>query len=182
MITEYKHPKAGYEVLIYHQCAKLSSELLTFYFGKDLMNWFGVHWMLLVAQVVGIARVFGYGFMSSDPEHLNITLIWEFLKGLNSGLFFSAAVHVSNQIAPKGCENTAQGIFGGMYNGVVAALAGLVDGYIIDAFPTVKEGLRIMFLSTGAAASIITLVFFIKFALIDRVIFVGKGTIVKSNA
>ena len=122
-------------MLFYQQCAKLSSELLIFYFGKNLMDFLGVHWMLLVSQFAGIARVFGYGFMSSKPEHLYITLIWEFLKGLNTGLFFSAAVRVSNEIAPKGCGNTAQGIFGGVYNGVAAALAGMIGGYTVDAFP-----------------------------------------------
>jgi len=182
LVAEYKRPKDDFRVIFYQQCAKLSSELLIFYFGKNLMAIFGVHWMLLISQFAGIARVVGYGLMSSDADKLWITLIWEFLKGLNTGLFFSAAVRISNDIAPKGCGNTAQGIFGGIYNGVAAALAGVIGGYTVDAFPTVIEGLRMMFLTTGAAAGVITVIFMIKFALFDRVIFVGKGSAMKSHA
>ena len=80
LVAEYKLPKADYRVLFYQQCAKLSSELLIFYFGKSLMAIFGVHWMLLISQFAGIARVLGYGLMSSEPDKLWLTLIWEFLK------------------------------------------------------------------------------------------------------
>ena len=182
LVAEYKHEKDGYGVLFYQQCAKLSSELLIFYFGKNLMALFGVHWMLLISQFTGIARVLGYGLMPSDPSLLMLTLIWEFLKGLNTGLFFSAAVRISNDIAPKGCGNTAQGIFGGVYNGIAAALANLISGFVIDALPPVKHGIPIMFLMTAAAAGAVTVIFMIKFALFDRVIFVGKGSAVKSHA
>jgi len=182
LVAEYKHPKADYWMLFYQQCAKLSSELLIFYFGKNVMSIFGVHWMLLISQFAGIARVLGYGLMSSDSDKLWISLIWEFLKGLNTGLFFSAAVRISNDIAPKGCGNTAQGIFGGIYNGAAAALAGVIGGYTVDALPTVKDGLRMMFLTTGAAAGAVTVIFMIKFAIFDRVIFVGKRSSSKSQA
>ena len=163
---------AGKDVwyIFYSQGPKLVSEVSVYFYGKELMKYFGVHWMLLMSQVTGIIRVFGYGL----GKHRYLVLIWELMKGLNTGLFFTAAVRIANEIAPKGCGNSAQGLMSGVYNGIATAAASIIGGLQIDRHHDDNKGIKEMFVETAIGGTIVTVAFFVKFAVFDRVILVGN--------
>ena len=167
-----KKDKAGKDVwyIFYSQGPKVFSEVLVYFFSKQIMGFFGYHWMLLVSQIAGIIRVFGYG-LGDDPS---LAMIWELLKGINTGLFFSSAVRIANEIAPKGCGNTAQGLMSGTYSGIASALAAIFSGLQISRHTDEKDGIMQMFVETAIGGSIVTALFFVKFAVFDRVILVGN--------
>ena len=167
-----KKGKAGKDVwyIFYSQGPKVFSEVLVYFFSKQIMGFFGYHWMLLVSQIAGIIRVFGYGL----GKHAFLAMIWELLKGINTGLFFSSAVRIANEIAPKGCTNTAQGLLSGTFSGIASAAAAIVGGLQISRHENDEVGMKYMFVETAIGGSIVTALFFVKFAVFDRVILAGN--------
>lgn len=155
---------------------RMFSEILVYLIAKPVKECFGVYWVLVLSQVVGIVRVLGYGYMDLKGEWA----VWygnglELLKGFSSGLVSSSAIPIASRIAPAGCENSAQGLYSGNYSGLSMALGGLIGGIFLhvmyDAnFPEQDiYSCQAMFRWVAIGCSVVTLLMMAKFIFMDRV-------------
>lgn len=151
---------------------RVITEVGVFFFGKQLMAWMGPYWMLIMSQVAGIARILGYAVMPVDQGSWKYSVFpLELLKGLNTGLIVSSAVRLANDIAPRDCSNTAQGLFSGVYTGLATAVGGIFGGWLIYYNLDKPVPMQSMFMVSAIITGLMTVAFALKYALIDRVIF-----------
>lgn len=175
------------ESSVYLDVFRLMSEMATFFFSKHIIQALGVYWVLIISQVCGLLRMLVYGLYKHLPENeiVKEVIIYsaELLKGLNTGLIVSAAIKLVTEMAPRGTENTAQGLFSGTYAGLSMAVAGIGGGLLLQFFPTGEETdtkiidqvrFQGMFLVSTVVCFIVILLFFFKYAFIDRVMFGSK--------
>lgn len=163
---------------------RMFSEVGTFFFSKHIISACGVYWVLILSQVMGIARMLVYGMYRYLPENelVRQMIIYsvELLKGLNTGLIVSSAIKIVTEMAPRGTENTAQGLFSGTYAGLSMAVAGIFGGLLLQFLPTGTETdpkvidesrFQGMFLVSTVVCFVVLLLFFCKYAFVDRVFF-----------
>lgn len=162
----------------YASAVRLVSELGVFFLGHRFTDFFGYHGVLLVSQGAGIARILGYGHMSNSsmqalPRFLLYVMvgILELLKGVSTGLIVVGATKLASEMAPPGCEHTAQGLLTGVYIGLASGLGGLGSGIFLQY--VVPGDIGAMFRWTGWTALAIYLVFFTHFYL-SGLIFSGS--------
>lgn len=144
---------------------RLIFEISVFFFGKKLMHAVGIYWLLILSQIAGIARIAGYALLS--PEYswaYYATFGLETIKGLNSGLFSLSAIRIASDLAPKGCENSAQGLFSGNYSGLSMAAGGIIGGILLwIQNPNAADRMQTMFwwvtLITGFFTGLFTLIY-----------------------
>jgi len=149
---------------------RLISEVGVYFFSKEMSEMFGVYWMLVFSQIAGICRTLGYGLMNpSSKNSLWISLALESFKGLNSGLISSSAIRIAADIAPAGCESSAQGLYSGNYSGLSAAFGGTLSGIIIYVQKDKSTALQKMFVWVSIISSVITVLFTLKYMFVDRV-------------
>lgn len=153
---------------------RMIPEMLVYLGAKRLIAYWGVYWVLVSSQFVGIARALGYGLIDlSKPSAYYYTWIFEILKGFSSGLVSSSAIPIASRLAPAGCEDAAQGFFSGNYSGLSMALGGILAGGILrllqgDGTHAVRDTQQ-MYLYVGFACLLVTIVMAIKFTFLDRV-------------
>ena len=166
-------------------------EAALYFFSKEITQWFGIYWVLLIGHVAGVVRMFGYTLVPAAAEELVtkadkdgniVTSFKEFeptfpvliviyalecLKGINSSLVISSAARIASDMAPKGLASTAQGYVSGVWQGMSMTLASALCLVTVHYFKIIGtfRGVSIV----GAAC--VTLIA-LKFALIDRTIFV----------
>lgn len=165
-------------------------EAALYFFSKEITQWFGIYWVLLIGHVAGVVRMFGYtlvpaaaeekivaikngkevvSFKEFDPSFPVLVVIYalECLKGINSSLVISSAARIASDMAPKGLASTAQGYVSGVWQGLSMTLASALCLVTVHYFKIIGtfRGVSIV----GAAC--VTLIA-LKFALIDRTIFV----------
>lgn len=178
---------------------RLLTEVAVFFHGNTLMEFIGPHWMLLLGQFAGALRTLGYSFMPSSSADrgksrvqggrklsavgLGFLLFLELFKGLNSGLLVLGGVRLANDLAPRALANTAQGLFSGFYTGLGGLCGGVIAGILIRwcalknpetgrPLGRGESGLPGMFWWSSLVLFLTSIVFGMKFALWDRVIFV----------
>ena len=147
---------------------RLISEVFIFFFGKEFTERFGYHGVLLLSQAAGIIRTLGYGFLTTknvseihkSVAYILISLL-ELLKGINSGLIVVGATKLASDMAPPGCENTAQGLLTGIFIGLGSAIGGLSSGLFLQYI--VKDDICAMFRWVGWVSIAIYIAFFTHF-------------------
>jgi hypothetical protein len=110
------------------------SEVFVYYFSKQFRAFMGVYWVLVFSQIAGTLRLGLYwilGYVTNESAKKTSCFIIELLKGLNSGLLSSSAIMIASNLAPAGCESSAQGIYSGVYKGFGAAFGGIISGGIL---------------------------------------------------
>ncbi len=158
---------------------RLFPECLLYFFSKEITQWVGIYWVLIIGHTAGVIRMFGYtlvvpsdGIKIKDklPEPKALTYVFilalECLKGINSSLVISSAARIASDMAPKGLASTAQGLVAGIWQGFSMTVGSLACYYLIDIFH-IKGTFKIF----SVAGAICIVLISIKFALIDRVIF-----------
>lgn len=169
----------GKDQAAYVALPRLISEVGVYFFGRQLLHWFGPHWMLITSQATGVFRMLGYAAMpTSGVGSWIVPYFLELLKGLNSGLFASSAVRLASDMAPEGGGNSAQGFVTGTYAGLSTVLGGVIGGIIVSFFPTSIEGerrgMQAMFYILSGSGMVFLVLFILKFWLIDGVIFTRR--------
>ncbi len=152
---------------------RMASEIAIFFYNKQLMHTIGLHWLLIIAQVAGLVRIYAYSVLPSDGNWFYLSFLIELLKGTSTGCLVSAGAHMSNNIAPEGCVATAQAYFSGIYSGISPALGGALGGHILYTFP--EQGIPGLFnvsFYIGLAPLILSV---IKYALVDGAIIVPNA-------
>jgi hypothetical protein len=121
--------------------------------------------MLVLSQIAGLVRVFGYAFFTS-PDSALLPFFLEISKGLNSGLLVTSSVRIASDIAPPGCESSAQGLFSGTYTGLSMFVGGFFNGFLLYIS---NNNLCFMFKWVGFLSLTCTIIFIIKYSFFDRV-------------
>jgi len=161
---------------IWFDVARTVSEMFVYYTAKYMKSAMGVYWILALSQITGIVRIAGYGWLDTGVWYSKYAAAaLELLKGFNSGLISSSAIAIASNLAPPGCESTAQGLYSGNYSGLSAALGGIVSGAILQYLydPTKPdssvEDLQTMFRWVSIATTAVTALLMCKYIFIDRV-------------
>lgn len=129
--------------------ARLITELAAFFLGKQMLDRFGPHWMLLVGQVAGLARVLSYALLPSRfPWTLAPTLV-ELLKGINNACLISAGARIAHDLASDGTAAVAQGLFSGIHSNLAMAAAGIVGGITLAGSRQSEDAFRYLFKCTS---------------------------------
>lgn len=159
--------------------ARVASEIFVFATSKYIRQSLGVYWVLVLSQMTGIARLWGYSQLNLQSSMaIPICFVLELLKGLSSGLITSSAVLIASHLAPAGCESTAQGLYSGMYSGLSMALGGIICGIYLwinqsnDPDASEEQEVAIvqsMFSLISIAALMATAALCFKFIFVDRV-------------
>lgn len=173
METGYK--KSGLDSAL-TSIPRIASEVLVYTCAKHIAGYCGVYWMLILSQITGLIRIFGYAFAPTNGFWQYLPFVLEVFKGLNSGLFVSSTVRIASDIAPRGCESSAQGLFTGTYTGLSMFIGGLISGSLLYYS---NDNLFFMFKWVGLLSLSFTALFFIKYAFYDRLI---KVPFVRSRA
>jgi len=121
-------------------------EVTLYFFSKELTQFFGIYWVLLIGHFAGIVRMFGYTMVPkalikttplANPAGMTKGFIFalECLKGVNSSMVISSAARIASDMAPKGLASTAQGLVAGTWQGLsmtVGSAAGFFFGQIFQ--------------------------------------------------
>lgn len=149
-------------------------EAALYFFSKEITQWLGIYWVLLIGHTAGVVRMFGYTLVpkgsANDSKPSNIAYIsilaLECLKGVNSSLVISSAARIASDMAPKGLASTAQGLVAGTWQGLSMTIASLSGFFLVNTF---EIGATFVICSTAGAICIVLII--LKFAMVDRVIF-----------
>lgn len=160
---------------------RMGSEVLVYLLAKPLKEFFGVYWVLVLSQLVGILRVWGYGMIDVKKTYSFYAAFGiELLKGFSSGLVSSSAIPIASAIAPAGCESTAQGLYSGNYSGLSNLFGGLLSGFILKYYYGQRDNVTTKavwnlidsqktFLWTAYICLFVTVLMMAKFIFMDRV-------------
>ncbi|KAJ3282476.1 hypothetical protein HK104_010870 [Borealophlyctis nickersoniae] len=106
-------------------------ELPTFYYSKEIMKRIGVSSMLIVAQIILVVRLCGYGLLMVIRSPW-FALPSESLHGIYYGIMWAGAVRFVDDHAPPALKATAQGILAAVYICLGDAIGSLLGGYWSD--------------------------------------------------
>ena len=159
-------------------------ESLLYFFSKEVTQYCGIYWVLLIGHAAGVIRMFGYTMIVPGEPPVNKKVIvptfavrmaiyaLECLKGANSSLVISSAARIASDMAPKGLASTAQGYVAGVWQGVSMGIAAAVGYFLVSFFKTNFKGFEIgqTFRVCSFVGAVCIVLIFVKFAFIDRVL------------
>ncbi|KAI8081601.1 major facilitator superfamily domain-containing protein [Halteromyces radiatus] len=120
-----------------------STEIVCFYFSKQIFTRIGPNRMLMVAQWITIFRCFIYILtMGLENQGAWVATITQLLHGIGFSMMWSAAALQAERIAPDHLKNSAQGLLNMCFNGIGGGLGAICGGLIYDTL-----GAKIMWLS-----------------------------------
>ncbi|CAG8521761.1 9797_t:CDS:2 [Acaulospora morrowiae] len=130
-----------------------STELLFFFYSKDLISRFGIVSLVSLAHIVTIIRCTTYIFLKENTFSYVMALLVQFLNGIGfSALWASGVMHISNN-APSNLISFSQGVMTALYAGIGTGFGSLIGGLLYDT----AGGPRVMF-GVVVAISIISLI------------------------
>ncbi|KAI9317477.1 major facilitator superfamily domain-containing protein [Dichotomocladium elegans] len=113
------------------------TELLFFFYSRDLIRLFGIKSLIILGHVLTIIRVFCYTILPRGPSGANMALGLHLLNGVAFSALWGAGVVQADELAPPSLQATSQAA---MYAGVGAGLGSLMGGMIYE-----RSGARSMF-------------------------------------
>lgn len=155
-LTEYFHTTLKQSPVTYSLMlnTRLVSEILLFFWGKPLLLYFGDFAMMLVGLLAGSLRVFAYAVIPTTKNWSYGGFAFEILKGVNSACVIMAGVKITHELAPAGCETTAQGFFSGIHSNLANALSGFLGGLLLNAMQDDPKAVQKLFLLTAIVSFI----------------------------
>merc|ERR1712130_613496 len=105
------------------------TEIPFFFFSGTILRWFGEEWLIFSAMMAYIVRVLGYSVLQNPWWVLPL----ELLHGLTFGAMYAAGIHYSSKLLPPELSATAQGLFGGVYNGIGPLTGSIVGGWLYES-------------------------------------------------
>jgi MFS family permease len=181
IITTYQSPYITNELFLKKSVVsgsifiRVFPEVTLYFFSKEISQWFGIYWVLLIGHAAGVIRMFGYTLIPqaakedskpSFPIYCFI-LALECLKGANSSLVISSAARIASDMAPKGMASTAQGLVAGTWQGLSMTIGALSGYFMVEA-----SSIKTTFLISSIAGAICIGLILAKFAVVDRVILI----------
>ncbi|SAL99456.1 hypothetical protein [Absidia glauca] len=108
------------------------TELLFFYYSRDLIRVFGIRFLIILGHVLTIIRVFAYTLLPKGPAGATIALGLHLLNGIAFSALWGAGVVQADELAPPSLQATSQGILAAMYAGVGSGLGSLLGGVVYE--------------------------------------------------
>ncbi|KAI9031900.1 major facilitator superfamily domain-containing protein [Phycomyces nitens] len=108
------------------------SELLVFFYSKQIFKSMGVRWMLTVAHIIAIYRVIIYILAMDVTWGAWLVTINHLAHGIMFSMIWTAAALQADAVAPLGLKSTAQGLLNVSFNGVGGGTGALVAGYVYE--------------------------------------------------
>lgn len=115
--------QAGFSVT----CSSICSFII-FFNGAWLIRTFGIHWMLVVAQLAVTVRMWIYCFIPHDAGLWWLVYLIETMNGLAFGLTHLSGVKMAAETAPPGLGATAQALYTSMYTQLPVVVCGFAGG------------------------------------------------------
>ncbi len=164
-------------------------EVALFFFSKEVTQYLGIYWVLIIGHISGVLRMFGYTLIKGNQEYFTISsdgvqtlseispprsitlyiYFLECLKGVNASFVISSATRIAADMAPKGMSSTAQGYTAAVWQGLSNTVASAI------CICTVKLiYIRGTMLYTSLVGMICIFAILLKFMLIDRSIVLIK--------
>jgi MFS transporter, PPP family, 3-phenylpropionic acid transporter len=128
------------------------SEIPALFYSDRLIRRFGILGLLVIGGVVFGLRALVFSVASAPWQALGL----QFVHGFTYALVLVAGVEYASQLAPPGMGATAQGLFGGVLNGLGIAIGALLGGVLMDAI-----GIRGMYRVAGVSALLAVALFLI---------------------
>ncbi|CDS05983.1 hypothetical protein LRAMOSA08511 [Lichtheimia ramosa] len=116
------------------------TELLFFFYSRDLIRLFGIKSLIILGHVLTIIRIFAYTILPKGPSGAHIALALHLLNGVAFSALWGAGVVQADELAPPSLQATSQGLLAAMYAGVGAGLGSLMGGIIYQ-----RAGAKSMF-------------------------------------
>lgn len=165
---------------------RTGSEMIIYYSSKHVISALGPHWVLLLSQASGLVRILIYSYYGTWFKDNKSDYVWyiqtativfaELMKGLNTGMMMSCAIKVANEMAPSGCEGTAQSLLSGSYNALGLTVGGIFSGLVIywNYESGAQDALEKMFTYSAVISALFIIAFFLKFAFVDKALWKSK--------
>ncbi|KAI9027111.1 major facilitator superfamily domain-containing protein [Phycomyces nitens] len=110
------------------------TELLFFFYSRDLIRLFGIKSLIILGHVLTIVRVFAYTILPKGPTGATIALGLHLLNGIAFSALWGAGVVQADELAPPSLQATSQGVLAAMYAGVGAGMGSLMGGVLYDRY------------------------------------------------
>ncbi|CAG8569708.1 4085_t:CDS:2 [Paraglomus brasilianum] len=116
------------------------TELLFFFYSKDLISRFGIAQLIMFAHIATILRAITYIFLQPNSFSHVVALLVQSLNGMAfTSLWASGVTHLTN-LSPPNLVSFSQGMMMAAFAGIGTGLGGLAGGLIYD-----NLGARAMF-------------------------------------
>ncbi|CAO3690380.1 unnamed protein product [Umbelopsis ramanniana] len=125
-----------------------ATELLFFFYSRDLIRTIGIKSLIVLGHVLTIVRVFAYTLLPKGASAAWIALALHLLNGIAFSALWGAGVVQADELAPPSLQATSQGVLAAMYAGIGAGLGSLIGGVIYQNF-----GAKAMFYTVIAVTS-----------------------------
>ncbi|CEJ01989.1 hypothetical protein G6F70_007415 [Rhizopus microsporus] len=111
-----------------------STELIFFFYSRDLIRLFGIKSLIILGHVLTVVRIFTYTVLPRTPTGASAAIGLHLLNGIAFSALWGAGVVQADELAPPSLQATSQGLLAAMYAGVGAGLGSLVGGTIYGKF------------------------------------------------
>ncbi|RHZ84097.1 hypothetical protein Glove_85g106 [Diversispora epigaea] len=109
------------------------TELLFFFYSKELISQFGIGFLVSLAHIVTIVRCVTYIFLKPTTFSYVLALLVQLLNGIGfSALWVSGVMHVANN-APHNLISFSQGVMTALYAGIGTGFGSLIGGLLYDS-------------------------------------------------
>ncbi|KAL1923965.1 uncharacterized protein VTP21DRAFT_7000 [Calcarisporiella thermophila] len=126
------------------------TELLFFFYSKQLLSNFGGSFLILLAHVVTIVRALAYTILPPGPFGSTVALSLQLLNGVAFSGLWAAGVQRADEFAPPHLSATSQGLFAAVYLGIGTGLGSLVGGMVYETMGAVAMFLAVVGVVTGS--------------------------------
>jgi len=171
----------GTQVIRDAEAARCVTEVLAYATSPFIKKSLGIYWVLVMSQGLSVGRMIAYGLVPKnvniDDPKADISLYqWSFImalecaKGFTSGFISSSAIPIAHNMAPAGCETSAQTLYSGVYSGLSSLVGGLLCWIYMDGFTTnqIEDTMALNFW-LGLLCGIVSVAMIGKFIFVDRV-------------
>ncbi|GES91307.1 MFS general substrate transporter [Rhizophagus clarus] len=132
------------------------TELLFFFYSKELISQFGIKSLILLAHIVTIIRCSTYMFLQPNVVSHIFALIVQLLNGIGfSSLWVSGVTHIANNTPPN-LVSFSQGVMSALYAGIGTGLGSLFGGILFGS----SGGPKLMF-GIVIAISILSMILYL---------------------
>jgi MFS family permease len=151
------------------------TEILVFFFFKQVLHRLGARRMLAVAQCIIIYRCLTYIVCAQISWGAYLATVTQVLHGVGFSMSWSAAALQADQIAPPNLKSRAQGLLNMAFNGLGSGIGALVGGLIYE-----RWGSTVMWAVVAVLAAVSIVLYTSNFVL--RVVFLPISNLVKKYA
>lgn len=150
------------------------TEIIVFFFFKQVLHRLGARRMLAVAQCIIIYRCLTYIACTHISWGAYLATATQVLHGVGFSMTWSAAALQADQIAQPNLKSRAQGLLNMAFNGLGSGIGALVGGFIYE-----KWGSTVMWAVVAALATISIVLYTSNFVL--RAVFLPISNLVKKH-